>query len=133
MSRDPDFSLGLSLLAQREGGGSQLYDALLASIPGVVEIGNFSNRAIIVFTAGEDNSSTGTLDEVIASAKSNDVRIFSVGLGQHSDDVALTVMAHATGGISSVADTPESLISYYSAVRFSRPSPRVSRAHRRWR
>ena len=71
-------------------------------------------RAIILITDGEDNAS-GTVTEksIIKSARANNVRIFTVGLGEEVGRQLLTEVADSTGGSFYFSATGDDLTKVY--------------------
>ncbi len=55
------------------------------------------NKAVVVFTDGEDPNGGKTIANIVQEAKSQGVKVFTVGLGQ-ADTAVLSQMALPTGG-----------------------------------
>ncbi|MBE0643219.1 MAG: VWA domain-containing protein [Bacteroidetes bacterium] len=77
-------------------GATALWDALYAAIEIVGAQGKGETRAVIVLTDGVDNSSTKTVNEIIALAVQKDVRVFTIKLG--AGDYSLEMIARTTNG-----------------------------------
>lgn len=89
-------------------GSTSLYDAI-AGVAGVVAERATSRRAVIVFTDGEDTTSTYSPDEVAVIASSIDVPVYIFALAEGAtaaekkaeasgEENALAALARATGG-----------------------------------
>jgi VWFA-related protein len=116
-----------------------LYDALLAAVQ---DLGAGSGRrAIIALSDGMDNSSSHTLEQVMAEIGPAGLSIFTVGLGDPAqpegswagiDVDALETLAAETGGRYAFASSSEELLALYQniaqrlqseyAVRYESPS-----------
>ena len=116
-TRNPEgFREALRDLASLEGGGTPLYDAIEEAVRFTVANSSNSNRAVIVFTDGEDTNSTATLDDAVEWANSRNVSLHSIALAQGVDLNVLSRLAGATGGSFAQAFEAEQLISYYGAL-----------------
>jgi hypothetical protein len=79
--------------------GSRGWDALGAAIKALGPQTNTDEGRYIVFMSdGRDDSSTNTVDSVIAAATNANVQIFCVGFGAEMDSVALQSISDATLG-----------------------------------
>ena len=89
-------------------GSTSLYDAI-AGAAGVVAERATTRRAVVVFTDGDDTTSTYSPDEVAVIASSIDVPVYIFALGERAaaaekkaeaagEENALAVLARATGG-----------------------------------
>ena len=102
-------------------GGTVLYDAAYKAVD---DTGSrqTNRQAVIILTDGKDEDefgnpvSTRTLGEVITLAQSNDVPIFTIGLGENIDDAVLQQMAEDTGGQYFKAPTAERLRTIYQQL-----------------
>ena len=113
---DPDqFDRYLQDLADLEGGGKPLYDAVRIAVNLTKDSANNTNRVVVVFTDGRDSGSASTLDDVIDFATEHGVAIHPV-VSNSVDTPTLAEMASKTGGSLSVAYDPRQLISYYGAL-----------------
>ena len=106
----------LQELADLEGGGRPLYDAVHTAVNLTKDSANNTNRAVVVFTDGRDNRSTAALDDVIELASEHGVALYPVALSNSANASALAEMAGKTGGSLSIAYDPRQLISYYGAL-----------------
>ncbi len=61
-------------------GQTSLYDAVLLGLS-MLQHGRYDKKALLVITDGMDNTSSHTLDDVIALARSEGVLIYSIGIG----------------------------------------------------
>jgi len=77
--------------------GSAVYDGMMASLNQLASTPASSDRALIVFTDGEDNSSGADLEEVTARAKELNVKIYAIVYGL-TDREPLDSLTRATGG-----------------------------------
>ena len=106
----------LDELAQLEGGGTPLYLSVASMVNKVSSEGSNPNRAVIVFTDGEDTDGTWTLEQVIALARSKNVKLFTVGLSDSINVQVLSQMAAETQGAMLWADDARQLISVYGSL-----------------
>jgi VWFA-related protein len=108
---DQDFTSNIGLLEKAlshvgSSGGTALYDALIASANHLAEDGTRRKQAILIVTDGEDNSSSGTLQDAVRRIqKLNGPIVYSIGLlyGQGGTDKAkkaLQTLSDQTGGIA---------------------------------
>ncbi|MFW6198244.1 MAG: VWA domain-containing protein [Acidobacteriota bacterium] len=77
-------------------------------------------RAVVLLTDGQDQSSQGRFDEVLAAARSQSVPIFPVVMGEARDDPrlrrVLATLADSTGGRVIETTSPEALGQAYDEV-----------------
>ncbi|MFI5201764.1 MAG: VWA domain-containing protein [Candidatus Kapaibacterium sp.] len=107
-------------LASKIGGGTPLYDAMYDETDSVALQGKNANRALVVFTDGEDNESYmyypgATLWDAIHHAIQQHVKVFAVAL-QTGLDTALTSAAMQTGGAILQASDAKQMVSYFGAM-----------------
>jgi tight adherence protein B len=96
--------------------GTHIYDAVMQSVQLLSEA-HVSTGAIVLLSDGADVGSVATLDEAISAARSQHVRVFTVGLVSRSYDPAtLRRLAAETGGWYSEALSAGELSSIYSAL-----------------
>jgi Ca-activated chloride channel family protein len=88
-------------------GGTAMRDAIRMSIDYLKENGKRDKKVLVVVTDGEDNNSSGTLEDLIKDAQQGEVLIYTVGLlsedKKHEAKRAtrvLNAIAEATGGKS---------------------------------
>ena len=80
------------------GGGTAIANGIAAGIEQVMAAQGFRRRAIVVFTDGQDNSSTMDKDSVVALAKRNNITICAVDFGEGVNGAYLQDIALRTGG-----------------------------------
>ncbi len=68
-------------------GQTSLYDVILQGLI-TVQRGRYDKKALLVVTDGMDNTSTHSLDDVIAQARKQGVLIYSIGIGNPSSPAA---------------------------------------------
>lgn len=99
-------TLGLS-------GDRALRDAIHAGVTHTVGAGQHNNRAVVVASVGFDNASGQTVQDIIALARAQTVRIYTVGIGSGFDTQTLKAVADSTGGVfHSVPDTAQLIYVY---------------------
>jgi Carboxypeptidase regulatory-like domain/von Willebrand factor type A domain len=103
-------------LSGLEGGGTPLYRATASMISSVSASGGNANKAVIVFTDGEDTDGGVTLDQVVSLANSRGVSLFTVGLSNSVDTGVLGRLAHRTGGAMMWASDARQLVSLYGSL-----------------
>ena len=83
------------------GGATAFYDAIMIALnDGKNLLQNINNQtivAIINFTDGMNNNSTSTSSDVIGTANSNSIPVYSIGFG-NADEDSLQYLADGTGG-----------------------------------
>ncbi len=114
------FEVTVETLADKIGGGTPLYDAMYLDADSVSQNGKNSNKALVVFTDGEDNESYeyypgATLWSAIDHAVNEHVRVFAVAL-QTGLDTALISAAMQTGGAIMQASDAKQMVSYFGAM-----------------
>lgn len=115
-SNGASFYTALDDLAGQEGGGTPLYSSVLAMIEHTASNGPNANKAVIVFTDGEDTQGGATLYDIANAASNNGVKVFTVGLSSSVNFYVLAQMANLTGGAFMMTDDAEALISYYGTL-----------------
>jgi outer membrane protein OmpA-like peptidoglycan-associated protein len=60
--------------------------------------GQYAEKAVVLFTDGQDNSSAPTAAEVAREARARGIRLYAVGFGASVDTLVLRRLATATGG-----------------------------------
>ncbi len=106
----------LAALAQQEGGGTPLYDAIAIFANVANEEAPNPNKAVVIFTDGEDTASERSLDEAISSARNQGVRLFPVGLDVGVDLTVLGRLAEGTDGSLMFAQDARQLISLFGTL-----------------
>ncbi|HEV8376711.1 MAG TPA: VWA domain-containing protein [Candidatus Polarisedimenticolia bacterium] len=99
-------------------GGTALYDALYAAFRKLRD--RPGRKAIVILSDGEDTNSKFSYQRVLESAKTNEVLIYSIGLGVSILDVAthsvLKTLAEETGGRSFFPGRAEELETVYQQI-----------------
>jgi Ca-activated chloride channel homolog len=100
-----DLERGLAKIDSR--GGTAMRDAIKMSIDYLKENGKKDKKVLVVVTDGDDNNSSGTLENLIKSAQQSEVLIYTIGLLSEEEKRearratrALNAIAEATGGKS---------------------------------
>jgi Ca-activated chloride channel family protein len=88
-------------------GGTAMRDAIRTSIDYLKENGKRDKKVLVVVTDGDDNNSSGTLEDLIKDAQQGEVLIYTIGLLSEDEKReakratrALNAIAEATGGKS---------------------------------
>ena len=116
-SRDRSAFFGtLDWLADKEDGGTPLYDASRTAVRYTDTHANNANKVVIVFTDGEDTASSATLSSAIQYARQRSIPLHTVALSRNVDIGVLSRMAGETGGSLTYATDARRLISYYGAL-----------------
>jgi len=96
---------GLSKIDSR--GGTAMRDAIRMSIDYLKENGKKDKKVLVVVTDGDDNNSSGTLENLVKASQQSEVLIYLVGLLTEEEKReakratrALNAIADATGGKS---------------------------------
>ena len=110
------FDSALANLADAEGGGTPLYDAILRALNYTRQEANNANRAVLVFTDGEDTDSSASIDDAIDAAVSMGIPLHTVALSSGVDVGVLSRLAGETDGSLTRANNAGELISYYGAL-----------------
>lgn len=100
--------------ALRAGGWTAFHDAVF---DGVQQLKSqpADRKVVVALSDGKDNRSVHTLAQVITSADSNGVEIYTVGLG-HADPAPLRRLAAETGGLSLRSATAADLLTCYRSI-----------------
>jgi tight adherence protein B len=102
--------------------GTRINDALMRSLA-LLREAKLSSGSIVLLSDGEDIGSVHSLDEAVAAAKEQRVRVFTVGLRSGAfDSETLKQIAQRTGGSYAEAATAGELAAIYAALarRFAR-------------
>lgn len=94
-----------------------IFDALIHSVD-LMDL-DLKNRAIILLTDGEDNSSIHPYQEALAACLSREIRVFTIGLGLNqnsSEENILINLANETGGLYYYSPTSSDLAEIYLAI-----------------
>ena len=103
-------------LANSEVGGTPLYNAIYKMIDYTSSNATTQNKAVVVFTDGENTSSGRSQTEVEARANQMGVKLFTVGLSSGTNRTVLGQMAERTGGAFMNALDARELISLFGTL-----------------
>ncbi len=96
--------------------GTRIYDALVRSLA-LLREAKLSSGSIVLLSDGADIGSLHSLDEAVAAAKKQQMRIFTVGLRSGAFDAEpLRAIAERTGGSYAEARSAAELASIYEAL-----------------
>src|SRR5262249_5365360 len=96
--------------------GTHIYDAVSRSLKELA-LAKISAGSIVLLSDGADVGSTTTLAKVVAAAKQQKVRVFTVGLRSRAFDAkTLQTLAAQTGGSFAEASSPKELAGIYSQL-----------------
>ena len=121
----PQSFAALDALAGQSGGQTPLYasiDAMRARLVADASLRPDLHRALVVFTDGADSYCTSLAgcaqqrQKVIAAARADGVRLFTIGLSGSIDVEALSQLATDSGGAMLYADRVEQLIPLYGSL-----------------
>jgi len=86
-------------------GQTALFDTIMQGLS-MVERGRFDKRAILLITDGMDNTSSSTVNDVIAEARKLGVLVYTIGIGNPNATSGITVMVgpFVYGGDEDVVD-----------------------------
>ncbi|MDX1630442.1 MAG: VWA domain-containing protein [Thermoanaerobaculia bacterium] len=109
-------SLGGGLAGLKAERGTALYDSIVFSL--FYNNGIDGQRALLLLSDGEDESSKFTFDETLEFARRTGVTIYSIGLGlgRGGHRKELTRIAEETGGDSFFVDTASELVTIYQQI-----------------
>jgi hypothetical protein len=122
----PSYYSTLDSLAALVGGGTPLYDALDLLRERVVNDASVAGiaKSVVIFTDGDDTTCATTTtntcrerrQQSINAANAAGVRIFTIGLSNNVDFIALGELANKTGGAFLFAENSQQLIPLYGSV-----------------
>jgi tight adherence protein B len=96
--------------------GTHIFDAVSRSLKELAAA-KIAAGSIVLLSDGADVGSTTTLDQVVAAAKKQKVRVFTVGLRSGAfDATTLQTLASETGGTFAEASSPKQLAGIYSQL-----------------
>lgn len=102
------------------GGGTAIYDGVIAAVNELKKAPKSVSKVIILFTDGEDNGSKSRINAAYKAAKENNVRIFSISYGL-TDERPLQNLSQYTGGVMyrlySVKEFPLAFADLYKALK----------------
>ena len=100
------------------GYGTRIHDSLVRSLA-LLREARLSSGSIVLLSDGADIGSVHSLDEAVAAAKKQQIRIFTVGLRSGAFDAEpLRSIAEQTGGSYAEARSAAELTSIYEALEF---------------
>lgn len=103
-------------LAGNEGGGTPLYISIYNLLNFTKQNSKNSNKAIVVFTDGDDTQGGVLISRLIADAKALGIEVFTIGLGDLVDQDVLAEIALGTGGAVMLAKEVSQLVSLYKSL-----------------
>lgn len=107
----------LEILRNSETGGTPLYYSTKQLVAEFEKMSTSTNKALIVFTDGDDTYGNSTPAQIIELAKQKGVAVHTVGLGAGLGNVGtLSNIANETGGYFMLAEDAEQLISYFGSL-----------------
>lgn len=105
---------------QSRNNGTAIYDAAMETIEQLAMAPDVTKRVMVLFTDGEDNSSSATIEDVVARAKELGVKIHGVTYGV-SNKEPIRRIAEQTGGelhqLQHVYDFDKVFLGIYNALR----------------
>jgi len=107
---------------QSRNNGTAIYDAAMETIAQLRNAPDVNKRVMVLFTDGDDNASSATVEDVIAAAQEAGVKIHGVTYGV-SNDAPIQEIAEQTGGelhrLNDVYDFDKVFLGIYNALRHS--------------
>ncbi len=99
------------------GGGTALIDGVIVGVN--LTAGEPGTKAVIVFTDGQENSSSHTLQDAVSTAVAANIPVYTIGLGSGANQSFLTTLAHDTGGEYYYAPSASQMAAIYAAIKQS--------------
>ncbi|MEO1259841.1 MAG: VWA domain-containing protein [Bacteroidota bacterium] len=115
-NQSDDLIPSIEVLAGRTGGGTPLYISTFDLISYTANNGKNPNRAIVAFTDGGDTAGGVSVNELIQKACAEEVRIYTVGLGDGIEFDVLSEIAFRTGGAVMLAEDAVQLVALYNSL-----------------
>lgn len=78
--------------------------------------GDKEDRYIVLFSNGDDISSTATANDAVDACEERNIKIYTVGVGANVDELTLIDLATRTNGLYFPADTAEGLADSFERV-----------------
>ena len=105
------------------GESTAIGDAIMQSLR-TLSFGQAKNRAIILLTDGYHNAGSTSPKSAVEKAKTEEVKIYTIGIGKKSDydSALLETIAKETGGKSYGASSAEALKNIYEEINTLEPS-----------
>lgn len=97
------------------GSGTNVWDAGVDSV-NLLSKTTGENKLLVLLTDGEDNSSSRAARDVIDTANTNNVDVYTIGLGKSLNFSQLTDIASLTGGTFNQVDEAGDLIGLYDGI-----------------
>ena len=111
-----DADAALRAISVDRHSGTKMYDDLLLGIKGLSKQ-DLAGRVVIVVTDGNETSSSGKLDDVLAAARRAHISIYVVGIESRLfQPGSLTALATGTGGHYYAAASPNFLSQIYAGI-----------------
>ena len=107
---------GLDELLTLPDGGTPLYQAAYYMVDHTANNAPATNKAIVLFTDGDDTEGGTSFSELTAYAKEHDVEIYTVGLSWRVKIGVLSAIARETGGSFLWAQDARQLISGFGTL-----------------
>lgn len=110
-------SLKAAISSLRAHDGTAVFDAVIHAVNLITD--DLQNRAIILLTDGEDNSSKHTYQETLAACLAHELRVFAIGLGLKvggATEQVLKDLAKKTGGLYYYSPTSNELEEIYRMI-----------------
>ena len=95
---DKETAIQYILDLSQHRGDTSVYDALKTAIGDLVKLDDTNTKIVVTLTDGDDNRSYATSDSIIEYAKSNNVVVYTVGVGSYVNTNELKKIAENTGG-----------------------------------
>lgn len=106
----------LDSLAGTVFGGTPLYYSSIVATEYTARNAKTSNKAVVVFTDGQNTSGSGSLQSAITSAQTQKIPLFMVGLSSGVNTQVLSQMANETGGAFFFAKDAEQLVTTFGTL-----------------
>jgi PKD repeat protein len=114
-SNGSSYNSTLDALRNLIGGGTPLYKSTYSMIDYTAQKGTNANKAVVVFTDGDDTDPSRTVNDVIQRAKQQNVKVFMVGLKQ-ANVPSLAYIANQTGGAFMFAQDAPQLMTMFGTL-----------------
>lgn len=98
------------------GGGTPLYKAIASMVDYVSTGGKNLNKAVVAFTDGQHTDGGWTVDQLVQSAVSKHVKVFTMGLSSNVDVGVLGAIATRTGRALMWAGDARQLVSLFGSL-----------------
>jgi hypothetical protein len=106
----------IEAMRDRQGGGTPLYSSIYDLLLVIDGEANNGNRAIVVFTDGQDTDGGINIATLIQDANDLGIEVYTVGLGTGVEEDVLAAIALGTGGSVMYAQEVTQLVSLYSSL-----------------